>query len=477
MRMRKLLVATVFAGGALFLTPGIAAAQEQPAGTTVKLPEANEECIKLLEKAEQEDRRLPEGAEPDLAGDERDHLGHDLLRRPVRPAVEVRVARAQEGPGGAHGADPRRPRRGRDRQGRRRAPARRLQGAAGRRQERVGPHHRGGPSDGRRARSATRSSACRPSSPSCGPVLPRTSRRRRRRPSPTSALRSRRSPSVRPRSSSRRTSTATPRCSSSRTTSTRSEPAQVVTATDDRVQAYADAMLAIAQAEGTLDEVSDELFRFARALEGSDELRAALTDPHLPASRRQQIVEDLLGGKATPTTVALVSMAVGAGRAKDLPAIIDALVARRRPSRRQGRRRGALGRRAHRRPAHRLAAAIQRATGKAVDVKVVIDPTVLGGIVTTVGDTVIDGSVRGSNSSSTPSKEQGKEARWLNSRSTPPTSPRCSSGTSRASSPTCRSPRSGASSRSATASPACRACPTPPSTSSSSSRTARSASP
>jgi F-type H+-transporting ATPase subunit b len=48
-RMRKLLVATVFAGGALFLTPGIAAAQEAPAGTTAHLPEANEECIKLLE--------------------------------------------------------------------------------------------------------------------------------------------------------------------------------------------------------------------------------------------------------------------------------------------------------------------------------------------------------------------------------------------------------------------------------------------
>jgi F-type H+-transporting ATPase subunit b len=50
MRMRKLLVATVFAGGALFLMPGIAAAQEAPTATTAPLPEANEECIKLLEQ-------------------------------------------------------------------------------------------------------------------------------------------------------------------------------------------------------------------------------------------------------------------------------------------------------------------------------------------------------------------------------------------------------------------------------------------
>jgi F-type H+-transporting ATPase subunit b len=47
--MRKLLIATLFAGGALVLTPGFASAQETPAGTHVKLPEANEECIKLLE--------------------------------------------------------------------------------------------------------------------------------------------------------------------------------------------------------------------------------------------------------------------------------------------------------------------------------------------------------------------------------------------------------------------------------------------
>ena len=42
----------------------------------------------------------------------------------------------------------------------------------------------------------------------------------------------------------------------------------------------------------------------------------------------------------------------------------------------------------------RLAQALSRATGKSVEVKVVVDPTVMGGLVATVGDTVIDGSVR-----------------------------------------------------------------------------------
>jgi tetratricopeptide (TPR) repeat protein len=95
---------------------------------------------------------------------------------------------------------------------------------------------------------------------------------------------------------------------------------------DDRIDAYADALFRIAAAEGRLDEVEDELFRFARVLEGSDELRNALTDPATPAGRRQQIVEDLLKDRATPTTVGLVSMIVATGRGRDLPAIIDTLV-------------------------------------------------------------------------------------------------------------------------------------------------------
>ena len=162
----------------------------------------------------------------------------------------------------------------------------------------------------------------------------------------------------------------------------------------DRVDAYADGMLAVAQADGNLAAVSDELFRFARALEGNDELRTTLSDPHLPASRRQQIVEDLLGGRADATTTALVSMAVGAGRGRELPAIIDKLVtkAAAQEDKAVAEVRSAVELTDDQRS--RLADAIKKATGKTVEVKVVVDPSVLGGLVTTVGDTVIDGSVR-----------------------------------------------------------------------------------
>jgi F-type H+-transporting ATPase subunit delta len=168
----------------------------------------------------------------------------------------------------------------------------------------------------------------------------------------------------------------------------------VAAATDERIEAYAEAMFDVARAEGTMDEVEDELFRFARALDGSDELREALTDPHIPASRRQQIVEDLLGPRATPVTTALVSMVVGIGRGRDLPSIIEALVRRSAASHNLAVAEVRTTVELTAEQQQRLAQAIEKATGKKVEIKVIIDETILGGVITTIGDTVIDGSVR-----------------------------------------------------------------------------------
>ena len=162
----------------------------------------------------------------------------------------------------------------------------------------------------------------------------------------------------------------------------------------DRVDAYASAMLTVAQAEGVVERVEDELFKVARTVEGSDPLRSTLTDPAIPVERRAGVVDELLGKRALALTTAITSFIVGAGRAHDLPAIVDAFVARAAEARAEA---VAEVRTAYPLDADqqaRLADALGRATGKRVTVKVIIDPTVLGGIVARVGDTVIDGSVR-----------------------------------------------------------------------------------
>ncbi len=164
---------------------------------------------------------------------------------------------------------------------------------------------------------------------------------------------------------------------------------------NDRTEAYARALLEVARAEGMLGEVEDDLFRFARVFEGNDDLRMALTDPSLPADRRMAVVEELMGGKALNVSAALASFVVGIGRADELPAIVG-------PVRRArgGRARARGGRGPQRGGARREPAArdspprLSQATGKQVEVKVIIDEKVLGGVVARIGDTVIDGTIR-----------------------------------------------------------------------------------
>ncbi len=162
----------------------------------------------------------------------------------------------------------------------------------------------------------------------------------------------------------------------------------------DRDSAYAAALMAIAAAEGELATVQDEIFTLARVLGGNDELASTLSDPGIPAARRQQIIEDLLSGRALRITIALVSMIVGAGRSRDLTAIADEFVALGAAA---GDKQVAIVRSAVELTEDqkaRLATALASSVGAPVDVRVIIDPSVLGGLVAQIGDTVIDGSVR-----------------------------------------------------------------------------------
>ena len=162
----------------------------------------------------------------------------------------------------------------------------------------------------------------------------------------------------------------------------------------EREKLYAEAFLGVLAAEGHINECQDELFRLAKIFEANDELRQSLTDPHIPAARRQQIVEDLLGGKASPTTIGLVSLLTATGRIRELGEIVDRLLASPRPRAigpwpRFARPSSSTTTRSSASPPRS-----KQATGKDVDVVVIVDPSVMGGVVTQIGDTVIDGSVR-----------------------------------------------------------------------------------
>jgi F-type H+-transporting ATPase subunit delta len=162
----------------------------------------------------------------------------------------------------------------------------------------------------------------------------------------------------------------------------------------DRIDGYAQGIFDIARAEGALESVENELFQFSQLFQDNEQLREKLTDQSLPVEKRQAIVEDLLGQKASPLTVNLISFMVGAGRARDLPEIVDRLVARAAAERQRevAEVRSAIMLDAEQQ--RRLTEALEKTTGKQIELKVIQDPSVIGGLVARVGDTVIDGTVR-----------------------------------------------------------------------------------
>jgi F-type H+-transporting ATPase subunit delta len=164
-------------------------------------------------------------------------------------------------------------------------------------------------------------------------------------------------------------------------------------ATDSTVEGYAEAIFTVAKAEGALDRVEDELYRFARAFEDNADLGRQLSDQAIDIGTRLGIIDDLLGRKAHPQTISAVMYVVQAERSRQLPAIADAVVAKAASARRSvvAEVRSAI-------PldddqVQRLAAGLEKSTGRQVEVKVVVDPDVVGGLVVRLGDMVIDGTV------------------------------------------------------------------------------------
>lgn len=155
------------------------------------------------------------------------------------------------------------------------------------------------------------------------------------------------------------------------------------------------AVLGVAEKDGSLDDVEDQLFRFGRILDRERELGTALGDTATPADKRVALLHQVLGGKVSKVTAGLLEQTVRTprGRSIDLAAEeLSELTAARRD----------------RYVAHvrtpvrltpeqdqRLTDTLTRLYGRPISLQVELDPDLLGGLVVQVGGELIDGSVAG----------------------------------------------------------------------------------
>ncbi|MFJ9819367.1 F0F1 ATP synthase subunit delta [Streptomyces sp. NPDC101151] len=151
--------------------------------------------------------------------------------------------------------------------------------------------------------------------------------------------------------------------------------------------------LTAAEKTGTLDDVEDELFRFARIVASNTELRAALTDRAASASAKVELLHRLLGGRAKPATERLVTRLVTAPRGRSLEAGLESLskLAAERRDRLVAIVTSAVPLSDAQR--QRLGDALAKLYGRRMHLNLDVDPDVIGGIRVQVGDEVINGSI------------------------------------------------------------------------------------
>jgi F-type H+-transporting ATPase subunit delta len=146
-----------------------------------------------------------------------------------------------------------------------------------------------------------------------------------------------------------------------------------------------------AEYERTLDDLEDELFRFGRLVAGQPDLRNALAST-APAPIKQELLNNLLRNKVTPTALNLITQVVLHPRGRSLPVALDlcAQVAADRKNQLIAVVR--VVRDLTPQQKQRLAAALSSAYGHDIHLNIVLDPAVVGGISIQIGDELIDGT-------------------------------------------------------------------------------------
>ena len=155
------------------------------------------------------------------------------------------------------------------------------------------------------------------------------------------------------------------------------------------------AAFGVAEKDGSLDRVEDELFRFGRVLDREPELSRLLSDTATPVDKRLGLLRDVLVEKVTPVTATLLEQTVRNPRSRNLDVAaeeLSELAAARRdryvahvrtPVRMTGEQE------------QRLTDTLTRLYGRPISLQVELDPDLLGGLVVRVGGELIDGSVAG----------------------------------------------------------------------------------
>jgi len=161
------------------------------------------------------------------------------------------------------------------------------------------------------------------------------------------------------------------------------------------VRRYAAALFARARNADIIDRIESDLGLVSFTLTSCPDLMDAMTSPVVPAEKKHAIIKGVFGGKVHEITLSYLDLLVSKRReeaaaatesefvdmANEARGIVDADVTT------------AVQMSEEQELA--LRAKLSVVTGKNVQIKLAVDPGMIGGVEVRIGDRVIDGSIRG----------------------------------------------------------------------------------
>jgi len=177
-------------------------------------------------------------------------------------------------------------------------------------------------------------------------------------------------------------------------TTPHTETKHIDIASDRVAKIYAQAVVEAADAAGCRREVLEELGALARdVLPQVPEAAAVFASPKVPAEEKARIIDRLTAGRMTATTVNALHVLARHGRLGLLNAVVEA--AERLADERDGRKQATFTTAMPLDSAEqaRIVAETEKALSASLTPAFVVDPTIIGGLVVRVGDTIYDQSV------------------------------------------------------------------------------------
>ena len=162
-----------------------------------------------------------------------------------------------------------------------------------------------------------------------------------------------------------------------------------------RAARYARALLDVALAEADPQVIEQQLSAVVDLFRGHADLWKVMTNPAVPVTRKQGIVSEMLPKlELNPVLNKLLTMMTGRDRIALLPDLLEAYRIRLMDHQKVVRAQVTSAVALPQDRVQKLKASLGALTGRSVLMTTATDPGMMGGIVTRIGSTVYDGSVR-----------------------------------------------------------------------------------